>query len=281
MRRALLALFLVVAGVGFAPAPATAASGYCTGDGADVVVDYGALGGGVAKGCGSPGKAASVFGSAGFALSYNARMGGGFVCTVNDKPADHQCTATNSYWALYIAKPGGRWVYASLGADSQPVEDGQTIAFAWQSTDSKRTPGVAPAPARAAAPSPSAAPGGHATKSGGPHHTADSSPGPRHAGESPTAGTSASSSAGISASASPSPSASPKKKHHDGAAAAIPSASTSADASGAYSSTLSVDKDDDSGGGGLPWWVPAGIVVLLGAGGGAVAWRRSRTSTVS
>lgn len=272
MRRLLLVCALVVAVVGLAPATATAAGGYCTGSGVNVVIDFGALGGGVQKGCGHGSTAAAAIGSAGFKLGYNPRMGTGFVCTVagrdgTPKPTDGNCAQTNAYWGLFIAKAGGSWTYANLGADSQPVSDGQTASFAWQSSTSRRNPGVAPA-AKAPAASPKATPthkaSGHAAK-----------PAPTKAAT-----------AVPSASASPTPTASTHAKpHHRTSAAAAPTASAAATPSASPDSTadgsmLSQTAARTDSGGGLPWWIPAGVVVLLVGGGGVAVWLR-RTRGVS
>jgi hypothetical protein len=264
MRRLLLACALVVAVVGLMPATATAAGGYCTGSGVNVVVDFGALGGGVQKGCGHGSTAAAAIESAGFKLGYNPRMGAGFVCTVDGKPADGNCAQTNAYWGLFIAKAGGSWTYANLGADSQPVTDGQTASFAWQSSASRRKPGVAPAakaPAASAKPTPTHETSGHAAK-----------PAPTKAAT-----------AAPPASASPTPAASTRAKpHHRASAAAAPTASASVTPSAspdstAEGSTLSQTAAKTDSGGGLPWWIPAGVVVLLVGGGGTAMWlRRSR-----
>jgi len=263
-----VAALLAAAGLALPSGPAAAASGYCAGSGVNVVVDFGNLGG-VTKACGQGSTAAAVFKSAGFTLRGTPRMSGDFVCTVNGRPTDGQCTATDAYWALFLSTASGGWKYASLGAGSQPVQDGQTVAFAWQHTSGKSLPRATPA---VSAQAPTATPSRAASKDRkGDKGRADTS-----SSTAPTPTPTAS----PSSQTSPSPSASAKKKRHHAAAATGASPSPSADAGTAYSSTLAADKDDDSGGG-LPWWVPAGIVVLLGAGGGTVAWRRSHAGKVS
>ena len=275
MRRLGLLLSLLVAVVGLAPATASAADGYCTGSGVNVVVDFGKVdgGGGVVKACGHGSNAGAAIRSAGFDLGYNAHMGGGFVCTVDGKPADGQCGAVDAYWGLFIAKAGGSWVYASLGADAQPVSDGQTVSFAWQSSKSRRSPGVAPAGPVSS--KPTAAPTSKATHKAGKHEQKSAQK--ATTASTPTSAPSAAASATPTVGASATASATPKNKERkrNAGAAGAPSASPS-DAS-AYSSTLKVSADKtDSGGGGLPWWLPVGVVVVLAGGGGAVAWRRTR-----
>jgi len=260
------ALVVVMAGIALPSGAASAANGYCTGAGVNVVVDFGDLGG-VSKACGQGSTAAAVFRSAGFSLRGTPRMSADFVCTVNGKPADGQCTATDAYWGLFLGTAAGGWKYASLGASSQSVEEGGTVAFAWQHTKGKSLPRATPARVRPSATPTPAVKKGHA-RSG----KKDAAP---SAAPSPTAA--------ASAAPSPTPTAKPRKRRHHAAVATSPSPSASADAGEAHTGTLSVDNDndDDSDGGGVPWWIPAGIVVLLGAGGGAVAWRRSRAGTVS
>jgi len=271
VRRFGLILLLLVAVVGFAPATATAAGGYCTGSGVNVVVDYGTLGGGAVKACGHGSNAGDAIRSAGFGLSYDNHQGAGFVCTVNGKPADRGCAGLDSYWGLFIAKAGGGWVYASLGADAQPVSDGQTVAFAWQSSNSHRSPGVAPAPVVSS--KPTAAPTTKATHKSGKHKGKHGSTAAAAPTSSPTATATAQASETATAEASATGSAKPKDKK--AAAAASPSASMSSDAS-ADNETLVASAHKTDSGGGLPWWLPVGVVVILAGGGGAVAWRRNR-----
>ncbi len=59
------------------------------------------------------------------------------------------------------------------------------------------------------------------------------------------------------------------------AVAPTPSPASAAPATSENDTTSSSDGDGD--GGGIPWWIPAGVVVVLAGAGGAVALRRSRS----
>ena len=135
-----------------------AAAAVCTSDaGVTVVVDAGALGGGIATVCdpGSGEVASTRFEQSGFALTYAQRQPG-FVCRVNGVPASDPCVNTSpvdAYWGLFWTDgQSGTWTYATLGATSLDVPDGGAVALAWQQGAARRTPGVA-APVHAA-PSP-------------------------------------------------------------------------------------------------------------------------------
>ncbi|MGN6252119.1 MAG: hypothetical protein ACTHNS_09940 [Marmoricola sp.] len=173
-RRALAALLSIAAGTGIvlgtvaAPAglvpAAMAATGYCTGAGVNVVVDFTDQGGGIARGCavhGAGGDAWDAFGAAGFPLT-PVQSYPGAVCRVSGRPADASCQGmppADAYWGFFTSHGSG-WSYASVGPTSYTVEDGDTVAFAWQSTSARQQPRTAPAaPRRSSA----AAPAAHST----------------------------------------------------------------------------------------------------------------------
>lgn len=270
MRRSLCtalgACLLAVAGAGIAPAPATAASGYCTGTGINVVVDFGALGGGVEKGCaaGSGSRpAASAFVAAGVRISRVSRFPGA-ICKVEGQPST-SCTNMppgDAYWGLFWSHGHG-WTFSSQGVDSLTLAPGDTVAFAWQ-TSSRHVPATSPGAAGASA-KPTSSGGGK--KGSGSHSPAPSVVAlPTSSSPSSPASTKASGKTHAHASTSASPSPSPR------------AATSSASGSEAYSSERTIQNDDSAktdDSGGLPWWVPVGIVVVLAAGGaGAVAVRR-------
>lgn len=257
----LTALALAVAGLSLAAGPATAAGGYCTASGVNVVVDFGALGGGVQKGCGSGSVASDAFQSAGFPLT-TLHTGGmnGFVCTVSGKPGAGQggCSGAggDGYWALFVANSSGGWTYANLGPYSQPVSSGQSVAFAWQAPgSSQRAPATTPASA-IAKPTPT--------------------PTKTHVAPKPTMQPTPSPSASLAAAAKPS--ASPTAKHHKHPHAtvtqtpnAMPTASaTPAESMGSVAATTHPAKSNS----GLPWWIPVGVVVVLVVGAGGAWWRK-------
>src|SRR6478736_651430 len=146
----LVAALAVAAGLVLPSAPANADT--CAGgDGVSVVVDFHELGGGVRTACVADGgghTASALFSSAGFELSYVQRQPG-FVCRVSGLPADDPCVSTppsDAYWGLYWSDGSSdSWSYASLGAGSQAVPDGGSVAFSWTGRSGRVPPGVAPA----------------------------------------------------------------------------------------------------------------------------------------
>jgi hypothetical protein len=189
------------AGDGAAPTSAVAASGPCSGAGVTVVVDFGALGGGIQQRCATGGgsrTAYDAFRAAGVSLTEVQRFPGA-ICQVEDRPQT-QCQTmppADAYWGLFSSQGSG-WTFSSRGVTSLRVSSGDTVAFAWQASRSVRRPGIAPAPAAAAQPSssPTAAKTRH-------HGTTGASRPP--ASSVPSATPSASSASSASVTASPHP----------------------------------------------------------------------------
>jgi hypothetical protein len=278
-----LLVVLVVAGAGFVPGPATA-DGYCSGSGVNVVVDYGALGGGLVKGCDASGNrnAARAFENTRHQLSYAQRQPG-FVCRVDGVPASDPCVNTSpadAYWGLYWSDGTSGWKYSSVAAGSLSLPAGATVAFSWQNGGDADLPGTSPAPPPAASqasptassprptrtPTKAASPTSHATAAG--PLSASVTPTPSASGSATTA---PSATGTISATATPTPTQTPSD-----ASSPTPSGSPSA-ASASGSTKGLLDESDDSGGG-LPWWLPLGSIAAL-AGVGGVVWqvRRARS----
>ena len=211
----------------------------CSGaTGVTVVVDRGALGGGIDEVCNASGggkSATTLFTGAGFSLTY-VQQTPGFVCRINGQPASDPCVKTpptDAYWGLWWSDgTTGSWSYASVGAGSLTVPDGGYVAFAWQS-GSRSAPGV-PAPAHASASSPTATPssspstGGSGGGSSGGTSGGGGSNGNNGNGGGGNGGGGGGGGNGGHASASPTPSAAGK-----------PSSSASAIASGTPSATPS------------------------------------------
>jgi hypothetical protein len=267
LRRVLVVL--AVAGAGLVPVPATAA-GYCAGSGVSIVVDFGALGGGVVKGCDSSGNrnAAKAFENTGHHLTYASRQPG-FVCRVDGVPQSDPCVNTspsNAYWGLYWSDGTSGWKYSSLGAGSLTVPSGATVAFSWQNGGTADPPGAAPA-APAPKPSPSPTPTKRPTAQPTKKPASGASvPAGATGSASALASPSASATTSVSGSATPSTTATPS-------ASASPTASGQATVS---QPEVTSGVTDDGGGGGLPWWVPVGVLLALGAGGVAAWWTRRR-----
>lgn len=150
----LVAVVMMTAAAGLvapilAASPAQAA--VCTtSNGVTVVADFGTLGGGVRTACvpgGGGNTAAENFVAAGFPLTQVQRQPG-FVCRISGVPQNQKCVntpPTNNYWGLFTANgKGGGWSYATLGAYSLDVGNGEFVAFAFQSTGDRRYPAMAP-----------------------------------------------------------------------------------------------------------------------------------------
>jgi hypothetical protein len=306
---AVLVTAAAVAGVAGSTASPASAAACESATGVTVVVDRGALGGGIAQVCNpaSGGKAAGLFTSSGFSLTYVQREPG-FVCRIDGQPASDPCVNTppaDAYWGLWWSDgSSGSWSYSSVGAGSLTVPDGGYVAFAWQS-GSRSAPGV-PATPHAASPSPTptATPGSGSSGGGGGHNGGGGSAGPTtkpsaHPSRHPTT-PSAKPSAAPTAAGAVTPSAQPTTAPavpdqttsapataQGGSATESPStssepAATSAPApaspSDAASSTpvegtSEATAADD---GALPVWVVPLVIVALGAAGGASYLLRRR-----
>jgi len=264
------------------------AAGACTTQGVTVVVDFGALGGGVQRDCASSaGKAAALFAAAGHSLG-RVQSQPSAVCSVDSKPAKPcpQMPPANAYWGLFWTDGStAKWTYASLGVDSLSVPAGGSVGFAWQSAAGTRAPAVSAAVTKAPT-KPTKTTKSKSTKTGKagaatkkPATKPSVTPTPA---ASPSLAASTSASMSPSAVASSAPSAKAKKHAHaGGTAASSPGPSAGAltatpSASSAPMSTDSAPTSPDSGG--LPGWIaPLVVVVVLAAGGGvAVARRRAR-----
>lgn len=285
--------------LGLTPTPADAATA-CSPGGVTVVVDPGALGGGLRQGCaGGAGTAAALFGAAGHTLTRVQPLPGA-VCSVDHRPAQTcpQMPPANRYWALFWTDgTSSHWTYASLGVDALRVPAGGSVALAWQSAAGNRAPAVAAPVTKAAAPAakPTRKPSAKPTRKPSPSPSAK--PSPRASGAPGSTPPFASTSA--SASAPPTPTAAagaPSHRHHRPRASAAysstgPTTAPTAGASGAVPGAPSSSPTDSSTGststttddavratqGGLPGWIaPAVVVVVLAAGGGVVARRRLR-----
>lgn len=263
-----LALALLVAGVGLVPAPATAA-GFCSDGGVSVVVDFGALGGGVRTGCDATGNrnAAKAFTNTGHPLTYAQRQPG-FVCRVDGVPTSDPCVNTSpadAYWGLHWSDGTSGWKYSTLGVGSLDVPAGGSVAFSWQDGGTADPPGTGPASAASAPPSSSG------TSSG-----ASSRPTPR---PSPTGKPKPAAGASSPAASSGTPTGSTPTTTPSG-----PTPPTGTPSSTATEPTLAPEVAAADGvtpkapagptEQGLPWWVPALVGVLLG--GAAIAARSVR-----
>ena len=284
-----LAGLLCLAPLTVAP-PAAAAT--CTdGRGVSVVVDFGALGGGVQQTCDADGggkKAAAIFADSGVDLAY-AQRSAGFVCRVEGVPTSDPCinaAPADAYWGLWWSDgKTGTWVYASIGTSSLTVPAGGSVGFAWNS-GTRTQPGVTPPVAAAAAapssPRPTPTPGNQGSGNQGSETQGAGDQGGA-AGTAPGGPSDAAGTGTPSAAASPGtdPTRGPARepRRTDRTAGASPSADASAGGEEPGASTETVEESaastDD---GGLPGWVVLAVLALVFVGAGVVAVRRRGTA---
>ena len=281
-----VALVAVASPVLLAPAPATAAT--CgAGGGVSVVVDYNSLGGGVATGCvagGGGDTASSLFTAAGHPLT-RAQRQPGFVCRVDDVPADDPCVdaaPADAYWSLWWTDgKSGTWTYSSLGVDSLKVPEGGSVAFSWDDVEGSAPPSAA-APRVAASPSPSPSTGGGSSGSGGSGgSTSGTSPSPSG---SPTATATATDDAAGSREGRRTlrevrrgqrEGRLDRQRAEDRGDAATGAPSDEASATAEVTADPAPVSTDD---GGLPVWVAPVALLVLAAGAGATALLRRRSA---
>lgn len=277
--RVLGALVLAVAGAAFVPAPAMAA--YCSNNGVHVLVDFGSLGGGLQTGCARTTSRITgdqAFAVAGFSLSFVSKFPGA-VCRVEGKPESEKCAEMpprNAYWALFVARSGGKWAYSQASVGSTRLVPGDSVAFAWQSTSSTRAPGTGAGPAQTT-PKPSPSVTTPKTKTGSVAPVKKSAPRPR--GAMSAAPTASATTAAQKEAQGKAPKKAQEKTPKKQASPSPRSATTSSavgEAAAAPEGPIDASPREP-GNDGVPGWVPAGVVVgLSGAAAGAFALRRKR-----
>jgi hypothetical protein len=277
----------LVAGAGLVLSPALsgpALAAGCPGStGVTVFVDPNQLGGEITSGCSTGGgKAVDDFAQAGYTLEYATGTGmGGFVCKINGRPDDGDCTQASSYWSLWWSDGrSGKWVYSSRGVSSLQVPEGGYVAFAWYQGSGRAvppdvvpTPRVStPSPTPTSQPSPSVTPT-HQQPSGGKHTPSES-----HSTANPSSSVSGSPSASATASGADAASVSASSPATE-TAAAEPTDTGGTDLPQADEITAGPESDDvahtDDEGGPIPTWAAVGLGVgVLGAAGAVPLIRR-------
>lgn len=240
--------------------------------GVSVVVDFKSLGGGAQSQCDADGggqKASALFTDNGYELTYAQRTPG-FVCRVQDVPADDPCINTspaNAYWGLWWSDgKTGKWTYSTLGVGSLTIPAGGSVALAWDDVDGQAKPGVAPTKRAAASPS--------ATHPASPSPTVKPTPEPTASptpARTPTVAPTETSTPTPTKSATPSPtdSATPTPTP-------TPTPSAGETVADEVQPTSASADPDDSGEGDLPAWVPVAVLVALFGGAAAVVVVRRR-----
>jgi hypothetical protein len=139
---------MVVAG----PAPVAGAAACSGTSGVTVVVDFGALGGGVQTGCagGDPGSGLAALSAAGHGYTFVPRQPG-LVCQIDARPNPCNGAPTTAYWSYWHASRGGSWSFSTLGAGGYDPAPGTVEGWAF---GAGRRPGIAPPAAPAPPPAP-------------------------------------------------------------------------------------------------------------------------------
>ncbi len=266
----LVAAVVLTAATGVSTPAAPASAATCpTSSGVSVVVDFGALGGGVQTVCdtGGSGKdAAAMLASAGYALDYVQRFPG-FICRIDGVPAEDPCVNTppaDAYWGLFWSDgKSGDWVYSSIAAGGLRVPAGGYVGLAWQQSVARRVPGV-PATVRSS-PKPTPTPTKKPTKKPSPTSAATPTP---SASPTPTPAP--------SATPSRKPAKKPSKKPSPTATPSSAAPSSAAPTPTGSPSPVPAAHDEDSPAASVvpTWLVLAVLAVLLVGGAGAVVVRR-------
>jgi len=272
-------------------APAEAAP--CSGSsGVTVVVDRGALGGGITQACNASGGGRSgttQFTSTGFALTYVQRQPG-FVCRIDAQPASDPCVSTppaDAYWGLWWSDGrSGSWSYSSVAVGSLKIPDGGYVAFAWQSSGGRTAPGV-PASAHAGSPTPTPTPAPTRTPtprptpkpSHAPSATPSSTPSPSGQTDAPDQ----------TSTRTPTPTPTPTRKPKPTKQPTVTPSATDSPApsdatseatepsdSASFTPTAEPTEGDDGTGGALPAWAVPIVLVLLALAGAAILVLRRR-----
>jgi hypothetical protein len=282
LRPAVATLVVAAAGLlGAVTAAPPAVAAPCPGTaGVTVVIEYGALGGGVDQLCAPEGggrTAGQLLQDTGHALTWVQRFPG-FVCRIEGLPADDPCVNTppaDAYWGLWWSDgKSGEWSYSSLGAGSLTIPAGGYVAMVWDDSSGD----VRPRTGAPAHPNPTPTP----TKKPSPSQAPTTIPAPT---------TPATPTATVSGTTTPEPTARPsrtKKPSPSKTSTKTPSPSEETTAPDPSEEPSSDDRTDAAGpidqpvtpaassdGGGLPVWVaPVVVVVLLGTAAGVALARR-------
>lgn len=204
-RGAAIALCATAVSVPVGAAPASAAT-CAAGSGVSVVVDYNSLGGGVVTSCVADGggdTASALFAAAGHTITYAQRQPG-FVCRVDDVPADDPCvnaSPADRFWSLWWSDgDSGSWTYSSQGVTSLKVPEGGSVAFSFDDVEGEARPSATPP--KGSAPSASPTPdGGGSGSTGGSGSGSSGASGP--GAPTPTAGATPAPGSSASADAAP------------------------------------------------------------------------------
>lgn len=261
-----------------APTMSVQAVGACT-DSASVtvVVDFTDLGGGIVTRCvGWPVSTGyQALTKAGFSVVQPVRSPG-FVCRINGQPtsATEKCIdtpPTSAYWAYWYAPNHGSWSYSTTGAWShQPIKGGYE---GWAFEKGRSTavpPRVSPSHSVLAPPAPSSTPASHPPATTKPPTSAKSQPGTASA-RAPRASSHATT--GTSTKKAHKRRKAPQADNPTTGEEVTSSAPTKAAAGDKVTSTASETAQHDSSSP-LATIAGAGLVALLAAAGGFVAWRR-------
>jgi hypothetical protein len=278
--RTLLALpclvLSVLAGLLAAPVAADPISHCTTTKGVIVVVDFRQFGGAIDRGCAAtPTTGYDAMHHAGFTTAGDDQDGPAFVCRIDDfpTPAQQSCARTpptSAAWSYWHADAGhNSWSFTELGAMSSHPTPGSVDAWVYGSTvggGQHGQPSFSPASVRAK--------GGVAPSTPAPSPSASARPRPHHVT------TSTPPSAAVTPSPSPAPTRSAQRTRHRHQAKTLAAPSPSVTSSGPRVVVGLAPDGLPQGSSGSPTGLIIGIVlvVVLGSVGGAIAWRRRRST---
>jgi hypothetical protein len=256
-----------------APAAADPISHCTPTSGVIVVVDFRHFGGSLDRGCGAtPTTGYDAMHHAGFTTAGDDQDGPAFVCRIDDlpSPAQQSCARTpptSASWSYWHADAGqNSWSFTELGAMSAHPKPGSVDAWVYGSTvggGQTGQPSFSPASVRAKGPAPTPTPSAvHSTKPRQHHHVTPSTP---------------AASATVTPTRSPAATRSVRRRHKHPAKAVAAASPSAASSSPRVVVGLSPDGIPHASSG-SPTGLILGIalVVVLGAAGGAIAWRRRR-----
>jgi hypothetical protein len=277
-------------------------SGLCTTadpDAVSVVIDHGALGGGVQTYCATGLSARSTGSDAlravGLSTTGTVHDGPGFVCRIQGRPSagetvplpndpsyTEQCVDTppaTAYWSYWHAPSGGPWSYSQSGFMSHRVVLGGFEGWSFatgSSSGAANPPRVNPITEPAPEPPPPPPTEPEPAASNPPPGTVATAPtgsGASSGATAPGAGPATDGQTEQPAAGDPEPSPT-----DSGSANPTVSSSASADPTAGLGAAAGPTESSGAGGPSPTALIGLGVVVLLGGAGAAVAWSRRRRS---
>jgi len=216
---------------------------------------------------GDPASGFEALERAGFTVTRVSKFPGA-VCRIDGVPTSDPCVnmpPADAYWTYFHAQPGGTWTSSNVGADGYNPKPGSVEGWRFGDGDEPSTPppGAAPTPKPSTTPKPAPSASGQPTTS---EPSTSSTPSSMVAAQGSTPGSTPGSTATGTPTASPS-----------ATGISTATADTSATPTGITSENGPVVEESDEpapASGGASWVWGVGLLAVLVAVGGAVAYRR-------